>query len=182
MADLGMAGEPESPIHSIYLAYGGAAGVLGLPTGDEEEVVGARFPGRRRHYHGSVRGDLHGISAPVDRNDKISCNRPPEAHDAVDSTICWSAQTGAHVVHGEIRDLWLQRGAESGDLGYPISSEEPTPDGRGRQSRFEFGQITWYPDIGAVVSRYSHGSASTIRTHRASGSPSSDHDQPCRHA
>jgi len=129
--------------------------VLGLPTGDEEEVVGARFPGRRRHYHGSVRGDLHGISAPVDRNDKISCNRPPEAHDAVDSTICWSAQTGAHVVHGEIRDLWLQRGAESGDLGYPISSEEPTPDGRGRQSRFEFGQINCYPDIRAVVSQYS---------------------------
>jgi len=46
-------------------------------------------------------------------------------------------------------------GAESGDLGYPISSEEPTPDGRGRQSRFEFGQINWYPDIGAVVSQYS---------------------------
>ena len=155
MADLDMAGEPASPIHSIYLAYGGAAGVLGLPTGDEEEVVGARFPGRRRHYHGSVRGDLHGISAPVDRNDKISCNRPPEAHDAVDSTICWSAQTGAHVVHGEIRDLWLQMGAESGDLGYPISSEEPTPDGRGRQSRFELGQINWYPDIGAIVSQYS---------------------------
>jgi len=46
-------------------------------------------------------------------------------------------------------------GAESGDLGYPISSEGPTPDGRGRQSRFELGQINWYPDIGAIVSQYS---------------------------
>jgi len=43
-------------------------------------------------------------------------------------------------------------GAESGRLGYPLSSEEPTPDGRGRQSRFEFGEITWYPDSGAVLS------------------------------
>jgi uncharacterized protein with LGFP repeats len=81
-----------------------------------------------------------------------SCNRPSDAQGVVESTISWSARTGAHVVHGEIRDLWLQMGAESGDLGYPISSEEPTSDGRGRQSRFEFGEIEWYPESGAVVS------------------------------
>ena len=146
---------PRARFNSIYLAYGGAAGVLGLPAGDEEEMVGARFPGRRRHYPAPCMVTYTGSRRRVDRNAGVSCNRPPEAHEAVESTICWSAQTGAHVVHGEIRDLWLQMGAESGDLGYPISSEEPTPDGRGRQSRFEFGQINWYPDIGAVVSQYS---------------------------
>ena len=151
-----MAREPASPIHSVYLAYGGAAGVLGLPTGDEEDMAGARFPGRRRHYHGSVHGACtRDLSAARSATQMIRATDRQRRKEAVDSTICWSAQTGAHVVHGEIRDLWLQMGAESGDLGYPICSEEPTPDGRGRQSRFEFGQINWYPDIGAVVSQYS---------------------------
>ena len=42
--------EPANPINSVYLAYGGAAGVLGLPAGEEEDTAGARSPGRRRHY------------------------------------------------------------------------------------------------------------------------------------
>ena len=144
--------EPANPINSVYLAYGGAAGVLGLPAGDEEETTGARSPGRRRHYAGSVHGPAHGTSAPASPTRMVSCNRPAQAGEVVESTISWSARTGAHVVHGQIRDLWLQMGAESGELGYPLSSEEPTPDGRGRQSRFEFGEITWYPESGAVVS------------------------------
>jgi uncharacterized protein with LGFP repeats len=152
MTSLDVSHETEDPIHSVYLAYGGAAGVLGLPIGDEEEAIGARSPGRRRHYRGTVHGVVNGISAPAGRHRMASCNRPSDAQGVVESTISWSARTGAHVVHGEIRDLWLQMGAESGDLGYPISSEEPTSDGRGRQSRFEFGEIKWYPESGAVVS------------------------------
>jgi len=145
--------EPPSPINSVYLAYGGAAGVLGLPTGEETETTGARSPGRRRHYAGSVHGPAHGTSAPTDHTRIVSCNQPAPGREIVESTISWSAGTGAHVVHGEIRDLWLQMGAESGELGYPISSEEPTRDGRGRQSRFEFGEITWYPGRGAVAAK-----------------------------
>lgn len=144
--------ESANPVNLVYLAYGGAAGVLGLPTGDEEDTTGARSPGRRRHYAGSVHGPAHGTSAPTDHTRSVSCNQPTPAREIVESTISWSAQTGAHVVHGQIRDLWLQMGAESGELGYPICSEEPTPDGRGRQSRFEFGTVTWYPGSGAVVS------------------------------
>ena len=144
--------EPANPINSVYLSYGGAAGVLGLPVGDEEDTVSARSPGRRRHYAGSVHGPLHGISAPTTPTWMVSCNRPAQEGEVVESTISWSARTGAHVVHGQIRELWLQMGAERGELGYPICSEEPTTDGRGRQSRFEFGKITWYPESGAVVS------------------------------
>jgi uncharacterized protein with LGFP repeats len=69
-------------------------------------------------------------------------------------------------VHGQIRNLWLRMGAEGGELGYPICSEEPTPDGRGRQSRFEFGQITWYPESGAVVSRPTPSGAGEQDAHR----------------
>jgi len=143
---------PINPINSVYLAYGGAAGVLGLPIGDEEDTACARSPGRRRHYAGSVHGPAHGTTAATDPTRMISCNRPAPAKEVVESTISWSARTGAHVVHGQIRELWLQMGAEIGKLGYPISSEEPTPDGRGRQHRFEFGEITWYPESGAIVS------------------------------
>jgi uncharacterized protein with LGFP repeats len=152
MTSLDVSHETEDPIHSVYLAYGGAAGVLGLPIGDEEEVSGASSPGRRRHYRGTVHGPVRGISAPAGRHRMASCNQPSDAQGVVESTISWSGRTGAHVVHGEIRDLWLQVGAESGDLGYPLSAEEPTADGRGQQSRFEFGEITWYPDSGAVAS------------------------------
>jgi uncharacterized protein with LGFP repeats len=145
--------EPANPINAVYLAYGGAAGVLGLPVGGEEETTGARSPGRRRHYAGPVHGPTRGTPAPTSPTRMVSCNRPGQAGEVVQSTISWSARTGAHVVHGQIRDLWLQMGAEGGELGYPISSEEPTLDGRGRQSRFEFGKITWYPESGAVVSK-----------------------------
>jgi uncharacterized protein with LGFP repeats len=152
MSSFDAAHEPANPINSVYLAYGGAAGVLGLPAGDEEDTACARSPGRRRHYAGSVHGPAHGTSAATDPTRMVSCNRPASANEVVESTISWSARTGAHVVHGQIRELWLQMGAESGELGYPICSEEPTPDGRGRQSRFEFGGITWYPESGPIVS------------------------------
>jgi uncharacterized protein with LGFP repeats len=150
-----MADKSENPIHALYLAYGGAAGVLGLTTSGEEEVTGARHPGRRCHYRGPVHAAAPGISVLTGHEQISSCDRPPNAPGVAESTITWSAQTGAHVVHGEIRALWLRMGAESGDLGYPISCEEPTPDGRGRQSRFEFGQIEWYPTSGAVASQAS---------------------------
>jgi uncharacterized protein with LGFP repeats len=54
-------------------------------------------------------------------------------------------------VHGGIRDRWLALGGESGPLGYPVSDELSTEDGRGRRSRFEHGEIHWYPDTGATV-------------------------------
>jgi uncharacterized protein with LGFP repeats len=147
-----MADESDNPIHSLYLAYGGAAGVLGLTTSGEEEVIGARHPGRRCHYRGPVPGAARGISVVTGHDRISSCHRPPEAPGVVESTISWSTQTGAHVVHGEIRVLWLKMGAEGGELGYPVSCEEPTADGRGRQNRFEFGEIRWYPDTGAAAS------------------------------
>ncbi len=152
MTETGAAQLPANPIDSVYLAYGGAAGVLGLPAGDEEDTTGARYPGRHRHYAGSVHGPIHGTSGPTGPGRMVSCNRPAPTGQVVESTISWSARTGAHVVHGRIRDLWLQTGAEGGELGYPIASEEPTPDGRGRQSRFELGKITWYPGSEATVS------------------------------
>jgi len=65
--------------------------------------------------------------------------------------IYWSPDTGAHEVRGSIRDEWMRRGAESGDLGYPTSDELPSRDGRSRMNRFERGVIRWNAQSGARV-------------------------------
>jgi uncharacterized protein with LGFP repeats len=69
----------------------------------------------------------------------------------VESSIYWTPTICAHVVQGEIRALWLKMGAQQSPLGYPLSDEIDTPDGHGRMSRFEHGEIWWYPDRGAFV-------------------------------
>jgi len=144
--------DQESPIYAYYLAHGGAAGVLGTPMSDEETSLGAA-PGSHRHFHGIVYGRAHGISIHASR-DKVpaSCHRPDQSGTPVEATVAWSEETGAHAVLGEIRALWLELGAEGGRLGYPVSEELPTPDGRGRRSRFQFGEIWWHPRVGAAAS------------------------------
>ncbi len=56
-------------------------------------------------------------------------------------SIYWTPQTGAHEVHGRIRDAWKDEGWEVGHLGYPTSDEYVVPEGR--RSDFQHGSITW---------------------------------------
>lgn len=63
-------------------------------------------------------------------------------------SIYWSYASGAHEIHGAIRDKWASLGWEQGWLGFPLEGERPfTEDGR--ISRFQNGAIYWWPDIGA---------------------------------
>ncbi|HEY0714274.1 MAG TPA: hypothetical protein VGF45_16450 [Polyangia bacterium] len=65
-------------------------------------------------------------------------------------SIYWSPATGAHEIHGMIRQHWLSLGREASWLGYPISDEQPfTEDGR--VSKFQHGNIYWWPDVGAIA-------------------------------
>jgi LGFP repeat/Peptidase_C39 like family len=64
-------------------------------------------------------------------------------------SIYWTPETGAHEVHGLIRDKWRDLGWEPGVLGYPITDEIPTPDQRGRFNVFEGGSVYWSPETGA---------------------------------
>jgi hypothetical protein len=64
------------------------------------------------------------------------------------SSIYWTPETGAHEIHGAIRDRWSQLGWEGSFLGYPTSDETDNPDnestGRGdRYSLFQGGFISW---------------------------------------
>jgi uncharacterized protein with LGFP repeats len=64
-------------------------------------------------------------------------------------SIYWTPQTGAHEVHGAIRDKWAELGSERSRLGYPTSDEHS--GGRGRVSNFQGGDIEWTPEDGALV-------------------------------
>jgi hypothetical protein len=64
-------------------------------------------------------------------------------------SIYSSPTTGAHEVHGLIRDKWAAVGWEAGILGYPISDETVASDGVGRISTFQHGAIFWSPATGA---------------------------------
>jgi LGFP repeat len=65
-------------------------------------------------------------------------------------SIYWTPSTGAHEVHGAIRDKWAAMGWERSFLGYPTSDELADPGGR--VSHFQHGDITWSTGKGAVVS------------------------------
>jgi len=66
-------------------------------------------------------------------------------------SIYVSLGTDAHEVHGAIRGKWEELEWERGFLGYPVTDETPTPDGRGRFNPFEGGSIYWTPETGARV-------------------------------
>jgi uncharacterized protein with LGFP repeats len=71
------------------------------------------------------------------------------ARDYQNGSIFWTAQTGAHEVHGLIRDKWAKLGGERSFLGYPTTDETGCPDGHGRFNHFEHGSIYWTPELGA---------------------------------
>src|SRR4051812_7882402 len=54
-------------------------------------------------------------------------------------SIYWTPQTGAHEIHGPIRDKWASMGWERSLLGYPVSDESLTPLGVGAFSHFQHG-------------------------------------------
>ncbi|HNV33618.1 MAG TPA: hypothetical protein PKK81_11820, partial [Nitrospira sp.] len=64
-------------------------------------------------------------------------------------SIYWSPASGAHEVHGLIRDRWAKLGWERSFLGYPLTDETTTPDRIGRYNHFQGGSIYWTPATGA---------------------------------
>jgi uncharacterized protein with LGFP repeats len=66
-------------------------------------------------------------------------------------SIYWTPETGAHEVHGAIRDTWQSMGWETSFLRYPTSDERTPPSGHGRFSEFQGGSIHWTPEGGTEV-------------------------------
>ncbi|HZM76407.1 MAG TPA: hypothetical protein VFC19_11800 [Candidatus Limnocylindrales bacterium] len=141
----------DAPIRDYYLGHGGAAGMLGTPASAAEATSNAGgLPGLRQDFQGILYGAIPAVAISIPEHKvQTTCRRPDENGTVIESTVAWSAHTGTHSVRGDIRDLWLELGGESGTLGYPTSDEIPTTDGRGRRNRFEHGEIWWYPETGA---------------------------------
>jgi glucose/arabinose dehydrogenase len=104
---------PETGAHGIWgrireewVALGAEQGPLGYPTTSEKPT-----PDGKGRYN-----DFAGVDGPA--------------------SIYWTSKTGAHGVWGAIRREWIALDAEQGPLGYPTTSEKPTPDGKGRYNDF----------------------------------------------
>ena len=68
--------------------------------------------------------------------------------------IYYSAQTGAHEVHGDIRAKYNNKGGPDSDLFLPVTDETTTPDGVGKYNHFNGnGSIYWYPRTGPMEVR-----------------------------
>lgn len=67
-------------------------------------------------------------------------------------SIYWMAQTGAHEVHGAIRERWEALGGVVSWLGYPLTDESQVSgfSGDGRYNKFQGGAIYYYPDSGVA--------------------------------
>lgn len=67
------------------------------------------------------------------------------------ASIYWTPETGAHEIHGDIRQHWAALGWETGPAGYPSTDESVCPDGVGRYNHFKklnsTGGVMWNASI-----------------------------------
>jgi len=153
-------------INQKYMEIGGATG---LPTGQVESAAGEGFQFLRRYQngiiywreaigarwvHGAILGkylELGGeggfLGYPT-TDETATPDGVGRYNHFERGSIYWTQATGAHEVHGEIRNRWQVLGWETSWLGYPISDEMAFPE-EGRISVFQHGSIYWWADSGA---------------------------------
>ncbi len=147
--------DPErgEAIAAKYAMLGGSQGMLREKAADARQVQEAAGV-YAQDFHGTVFGlPSPTVSIRPGPNFKMpACSQPHVGEgQSFEASIYWSKSTGAHLVAGEIRDLWLKSGGPKSALGLPTSDEGPTSDGTGRVSEFEHGKIVWSPVKGASV-------------------------------
>jgi len=158
-----------TPIDKKYQELGGANGFLGRPQGPEQDTPDHR--GRFRHFEGgsiyasAATGAYEVHGAIRNKWAELGWERSFLGYPTTDErttpdgrgrfnhfqggSIYWTPETGAHEVHGAIRNKWKELGWERSFLGYPTTDESTTPDGRGRYNHFQSGSIYWTPETGA---------------------------------
>jgi uncharacterized protein with LGFP repeats len=148
-------------IEKKYLALGGCTSVLGAPIADEAgapDGVGRYSVFEKGsiywtpslgafEVHGLIRDEWKAagwevgiLGYPI--TDETGTPDGVGRYNVFEKgSIYWSPSTGAHEVHGKIRDAWKAAGWEAGALGYP-TTDEVTVTG-GKKSTFQHGSITW---------------------------------------
>jgi uncharacterized protein with LGFP repeats len=152
-----------------YAQLGGSGGPLGAPTSAiykcaDGQGLYQNFVNGALFYHPSL-GDAFAVYGGIYAKwAGLGYERSFLGYPITDETGCpdgrgrynhfqfgsiyWTPQTGAHEVHGGIRDKWAEFGWEQG-FGYPLTDETSTPDGKGRYNHFERCSIYWTPQTGA---------------------------------
>jgi uncharacterized protein with LGFP repeats len=160
-----------TPFHSIWARLGGATGTLGMPTTEclpAPDGVGCymHFPdGSIYSSPNSGTHEIHGLIrtkwASLDSEagmlgypvtDELAIPRTSGAYSHFEhGSIYWTATTGAHEIHGPIRDKWASLGSENSELGYPVS--DVATSGSTHVSHFQHGIITWDSATGDVTAQ-----------------------------
>jgi uncharacterized protein with LGFP repeats len=197
--------EVHGSIQAKWAAVGWERSALGYPTTDESRTPDG--VGRFNHFQaGPIGGSIYWTQATGAHQvhgsiraewAALGWEQSPLGYPVTDETgtpdqigrfnhfqagsIYWTLATGAHEVHGHIRDEWMALGWERSPLGYPIADESSTPGSSGRYSRFQGGAIYWssasgaHEVHGAIYVRY----VSISGPQSALGLPVSDeHDVP----
>src|SRR5664280_339945 len=161
--------EVHGLIAAHYGALAGPTGLLGYPLTDETATPDGT--GRFNHFTGGSiywtpatgAHEVHGLIAahyaelggptsllgfPLTDETATPDGTGRVTHSTV-GLPTWTPATGAHEVHGAIRDKWAALGWELGVAGYPLTDETATPDGTGRFNHFTGGSIYWTPATGA---------------------------------
>ncbi|MEJ7791982.1 MAG: hypothetical protein WKF65_08440 [Gaiellaceae bacterium] len=122
--------EVRGAILAKYLATGGS-GTWGFPISNETDV-------RTR------------TSAPSSRGNHFATIGKHSEFERC--TIYWSSATGAHEVHGDIRQRYRDLRGPAGELGFPTSDEQDIPGvGGGRFNTFQNGSLLWYGGAASIV-------------------------------
>ena len=158
---------PLTEIDRSYFARGGENSFLGRPTGAETATPDGRgffrdFDGGSIYWsrasgafevHGAIRAEWLRRGGVRSFLGYPISDETTGAHDGRFShfqggSIYWKADTGAHEVHGAIRERWKELGSEVSNLGYPTTGEVRAPAGNGKWQRFENGLMYWTPERG----------------------------------
>lgn len=78
--------------------------------------------------------------------DEVELRGGGRVQDYEHLSIYWQRSLGAHLVRGHILEHYRELGGPTGELGYPLTDEATTPDGRARFSLFEHGSLYTIPD------------------------------------
>ncbi|MDQ6648686.1 MAG: S8 family serine peptidase, partial [Actinomycetota bacterium] len=140
--------EIHGALRDRYDALGGPAAV-GLPLTDESPAADGQ--GRYNivasailiwspasgayEVHGAIRDSWSGLRAqdgllgyPLS-NEQGTPNGAGRFNVFQGGSVYWSPGSGAHEVHGAIRERWASMGGESGLLGFPVSDERAASGG-----------------------------------------------------
>jgi uncharacterized protein with LGFP repeats len=158
--------QPQQSISQRYASDAPVRQVLGTPVGTEQVTAGVRWQqyqfGRmywtaRTGAHVLV-GDIlatylaaggpAAFGAPTTDETAVGDDAGRYNDFSGDASVYWTAQTGARIVQGQIRNLWQLGGGPFGALGYPLTDEAAGHGGRWNQ--FQGGVGFWTPAGGAV--------------------------------